>query len=444
MSYIGNDNITQGFIPAIDYFSGNGSTVAFTLSRPVASVAQVQANISNVPQNPSSAFSVSGNTITFTSAPPSGTNNIYVYYTSPITQVIAPGQGTVTTTSLAGGTISTTADITSNGLTVGRGAGAVSTNTAVGANALAANTSGANNTAVGQVALDANTTGSLNVAFGVNTLGINTTGSENSAIGVSALSGNTTGSYNTALGRSALDSNTTASNNTAVGYQAAYSQQTGIDTTAVGYRALYTATGLRNTAIGKEALYSLTTGTNNTAIGESAGYSMTTGSKNTILGSYSGNQGGLDIRTASNYIVLSDGDGNIGMSLRYISTSTADIRPGQSNHAISFLGASGSINSGSSASININGYGGDGSGGFILATTAASDGSLGYDSTNMTTHTHGNGYNTYGTLSVYSSVNSITITNPMAGVTVITNNSGKTIKYQTRYLNLGSKAITLA
>jgi hypothetical protein len=30
----------------------------------------------------------------------SGTNNIYVYYTSPITQVIAPGQGTVNTTAL--------------------------------------------------------------------------------------------------------------------------------------------------------------------------------------------------------------------------------------------------------------------------------------------------------------------------------------------------------
>jgi hypothetical protein len=37
---------------------------------------------------------------------------------------------------------------------------------------------------------------------------------------------------------------------------------------------------------------------------------MTTGSKNTILGSYNGNYGGLDIRTASNRIVLSDGDGN--------------------------------------------------------------------------------------------------------------------------------------
>ena len=100
MSYIGNTNTTQGFIPAIDYFSGNGSTTAFTLSRLVASVAQVQVTIDNVAQNPSTAFTVSGNTLTFTSAPLSGTNNIYVYYTSPITQVIAPGQGTVNTTAL--------------------------------------------------------------------------------------------------------------------------------------------------------------------------------------------------------------------------------------------------------------------------------------------------------------------------------------------------------
>jgi hypothetical protein len=89
MAYLGNTPTQQGFIPAIDFFSGNGSTTAFTLSRPVASVAQVQATIENVPQNPGDAFTVSGNTITFTSAPPSGTNNIYVYYTSPITQVVA-------------------------------------------------------------------------------------------------------------------------------------------------------------------------------------------------------------------------------------------------------------------------------------------------------------------------------------------------------------------
>ena len=104
MAFIGNTNTTQAFTPAIDYFSGNASTTAFTLSRPVASVAQVQVVVNNVAQNPSDAYTVSGNTITFTSAPSSGTNNIYVYYTSPITQVIAPGQGTVTTTSLASST----------------------------------------------------------------------------------------------------------------------------------------------------------------------------------------------------------------------------------------------------------------------------------------------------------------------------------------------------
>ena len=42
MAFIGNTAVTQAFIPAVDFFSGNASTTAFTLSRPVASVAQVQ------------------------------------------------------------------------------------------------------------------------------------------------------------------------------------------------------------------------------------------------------------------------------------------------------------------------------------------------------------------------------------------------------------------
>jgi hypothetical protein len=99
MAYLGNTPSQQAFAPAVDYFNGTGSATAFTLSRPVASVAQVQVTIENVPQNPSSAFTVSGSTITFTSAPPSGTSNVYVQYTSPITTVIAPGQGTVGITS---------------------------------------------------------------------------------------------------------------------------------------------------------------------------------------------------------------------------------------------------------------------------------------------------------------------------------------------------------
>ncbi len=92
MAFIGNNVQTQSFTPAIDYFSGNGVTVTFTLSRPVASVAQVIIAIDNVVQNSSTAYSISGNSITFTSAPLSGTNNIWVQYTSPITTYAAISQ----------------------------------------------------------------------------------------------------------------------------------------------------------------------------------------------------------------------------------------------------------------------------------------------------------------------------------------------------------------
>jgi hypothetical protein len=92
----------------------------------------------------------------------------------------------------------------------------------------------------------------------------------------------------------ALRYNTTASNNTAVGYQAGYSG----------------TTAFNNAYFGIQAGYSSTTGQQNTFIGRNSGYHVTTGSKNTILGCYTGNAGGLDIRTSSNNIVLSDGDGN--------------------------------------------------------------------------------------------------------------------------------------
>jgi hypothetical protein len=122
----------------------------------------------------------------------------------------------------------------------------------------------------------------------------NTSGFDLTALGYQALNKNTTGAQNVGLGFQALYNNLTASNNTAVGYQAGYSQ-----TTADG-----------NVLMGISAGYGLTTGNLNTFVGASCGVSMSTGTKNTILGRYSGNAGGLDIRTASNYIVLSDGDGN--------------------------------------------------------------------------------------------------------------------------------------
>ena len=99
-----------------------------------------------------------------------------------------------------------------------------------------------------------------------------------------------------------------------LGQGSGYSNQTGAYNTFVGAGAGNSnnaaATTGANTFVGYYAGWSATTGVNNTFVGQFAGYSMTTGSKNVILGSFNGNQSGLDIRTSSNYIVLSDGDGN--------------------------------------------------------------------------------------------------------------------------------------
>ena len=66
-----------------------------------------------------------------------------------------------------------------------------------------------------------------------------------------------------------------------------------------------------NIAIGQLAQYGVNSGQYNVAIGDRAGQNLTSGSYNVLLGAYSGNQNGLDIRTLSNNVVLSDGEGNV-------------------------------------------------------------------------------------------------------------------------------------
>jgi hypothetical protein len=244
--------------------------------------------------------------------------------------LVLQSNGTTTAVTISTAQVATLAkDAVVNGLTVGRGAGAVSTNTAVGSGAMAGTNTGGGNVGVGISALAVNTGGDNNTAVGNSALAANTNAQYNTAIGSATLLANTTGANNTAIGRSALISNTTASNNTAVGYQAGYTGTTGNNNCFFGQGAGYSNNNQYNTFIGRLAGRD-TTGTTNTFVGDAAGVVVTSGSKNTILGAYNGNQGGLDIRTASNYIVLSDGDGTPWASLKagtlsLAGTSASDI-----------------------------------------------------------------------------------------------------------------------
>ncbi len=159
-------------------------------------------------------------------------------------------------------------------------------NTAVGTYSLYTNSTGGNNVATGYGALQSNTTGSSNVANGYYALNSNTTGHSNLAIGASALQSNTTGVNNISSGSSSLYNNTTGSNNIAYGNTALLSNTTGQQNVAISNDALRSnTTGNYNIAIGLTALNANTTASNNVAIGRLAGRLNTTGSSNTAVGS---------------------------------------------------------------------------------------------------------------------------------------------------------------
>jgi len=190
------------------------------------------------------------------------------------------------------------------GLTVGRGASALSTNTAfgsgalnnasttgqyntaIGRNTMQSLTSGDESTAIGNSVLNLATTGAGNVGIGNASLSATTTGGSNVAVGLGGLQRNTTASSNVAVGFQALTYNTTGSSLTAVGYQALYSNTVQSNSTAIGYQALYFngASGYDHAAVGYQALYNNTTGIQNTALGWKAGDSITTGSQNVCVG----------------------------------------------------------------------------------------------------------------------------------------------------------------
>ena len=63
-----------------DTFDGDGSTTSFTLSKAPGNVNSLLVAVDNVIQEPGVAFTLSDNTLTFTGAPSSGSDNIYACF----------------------------------------------------------------------------------------------------------------------------------------------------------------------------------------------------------------------------------------------------------------------------------------------------------------------------------------------------------------------------
>lgn len=187
-------------------------------------------------------------------------------------------------------TISTTLIVNSgatiHGLTIGRGSGNISFNTAIGVNALFANTTGTTNTAIGYNTLSGNTIGINNTGVGSNSLRSNIGGSYNTGLGSDSLYSNTSGTYNTALGYGALHLNTTGTYNTALGSEALYNSLGGGDNIAIGRRALYNNNdGTNNIALGSFSQFSgSTSSAYNISIGRQSSYLNVVGQYNVAVG----------------------------------------------------------------------------------------------------------------------------------------------------------------
>ena len=121
MAYLGTPIDTQNQFQSLQgkRFSGDGSTTAFTLDIAPSSVFDIEVFVENVRQDPNSAYTLSGTTLTFTGAPPSGTNNIYVVHQAKAVGTIDVPNDSVTANSIRtpatiGGSPSTDANASSS------------------------------------------------------------------------------------------------------------------------------------------------------------------------------------------------------------------------------------------------------------------------------------------------------------------------------------------
>ena len=125
MAYLGASPLASFASPSKDTFSGDNSTTAFTMGQSVGDPNQIEVFVDNVRQEPTSAYTVNGTTLTFTGTPATGSNNIYVIHKQGVIgNGLLPTSGrdsdrvgslTVTGASTLTGNVTTSGNITAGG-----------------------------------------------------------------------------------------------------------------------------------------------------------------------------------------------------------------------------------------------------------------------------------------------------------------------------------------
>ena len=360
MSYIGR-GLEVGSMRQLDDISSgfDGSDTTHTMQinsvdvdqSVVGDVNQLILSLGGVIQNPGTDFTVSGSTLTFTTAPAANTSFFCVVIGGG-GGFATPGDQTVVSTKMSVSSLWSDSDA-ANSIWIGSNPeSTVSTaqkNTAYGIAAMDAVTTADNSVAIGHQALSAMTTGGSNVAIGRDAGLSITTGSHNIMIGEQAGDGFDAetynigigtgalgasingGEYNVAIGGLALDAVTSGDENTAVGYNAGSGVTTGSYNTMVGVTTGYlVTTGSQNALFGYQAGYGYNTaltGSENTCLGNYAGFRITSGASNTIVGY----DAGTNLTTGSNNIIIGLDAGVTGSPGGNIATGSNNLHIGDEN-----------------------------------------------------------------------------------------------------------------
>ena len=173
--YIGTGTVSSGNFSTVDWSSG-----PYFLQTEIDPTGGTNYTISSTTELVSVPYAVYANKAEFADSLTGGVNETdpifdasvakgvtaidTAYWNSKLDSSSIQNFVDLTTNQTVAGAKTFSSDLTVNGMTVGKGGGAIASNTANGINALYSNTTGNNNTANGKSALYSNTTGKENTA----------------------------------------------------------------------------------------------------------------------------------------------------------------------------------------------------------------------------------------------------------------------------------------